>query len=127
MNRHHASLLAGALAVALAPAAHAEVSANIGVTSNYVWRGVTQTDDGAAVSGGIDFAHESGFYLGTWVSNIKWASDMSSGAEVDFYGGFANEIDEFGYDLGLIYYYYPATDYEDSDFAKIYAGMSEVA
>ena len=124
MNKYHASLLAAALGVALAPAAHAEVSANIGVTSNYVWRGVTQTDDGAAVSGGIDYAHDSGFYLGTWVSNIKWGSDMPSGAEVDFYGGFANEVGEFGYDVGLIYYYYPATDYEDSDFAELYASGS---
>jgi uncharacterized protein (TIGR02001 family) len=124
MKKLHTSLVASAMALALAPVANAEVTANIGVTSNYVWRGVTQTDDGAAVSGGIDYAHDSGFYLGTWASNIKWGTDMPSGAEVDFYGGFANEYNEFGYDLGLIYYYYPASDYDDSDFSEIYASGS---
>jgi uncharacterized protein (TIGR02001 family) len=47
-------------------------SANIGAVSNYIWRGVTQTQDGAAVQGGLDVAHESGFYAGTWASNIDW-------------------------------------------------------
>ncbi|MEN8214018.1 MAG: TorF family putative porin [Pseudomonadota bacterium] len=94
-----------------------EFSANIGVTSNYLWRGVTQTDDGPAVSGGVDWSHNSGIYLGTWISNIDWGD--GDGAEVDFYGGFAGEYEDFGYDLGLIYYYYPATGFEDSDFLEL--------
>jgi len=118
MKRLHASLLASAVAMTLASTAQAELSANIGVTSNYVWRGVTQTDDGAAVQGGIDWAHESGFYLGTWASNIDWGVG-SSGVEVDFYGGYAGAVNDFGYDVGLIYYYYPDSDYEDSDFAEL--------
>lgn len=98
-----------------------EFSANIGVTSNYLWRGVTQTDDGPAVSGGVDWAHGSGFYLGAWASNIDWAlDDVGSGAEVDLYGGFSGEYEDFGYDVGLIYYWYPVTGYEDSDFGEIY-------
>ncbi|HBH36543.1 MAG TPA: hypothetical protein DDW45_09490 [Gammaproteobacteria bacterium] len=97
-----------------------ELSANIGVTSNYLWRGVTQTDDGPAVSGGVDWAHAGGFYLGAWISNIDWAlDDVGSGAEVDFYGGFKGEYEEFGYDVGLIYYYYPSTGYEDSNFFEL--------
>jgi hypothetical protein len=47
-------------------------SANIGAVSNYIWRGVTQTGDQAAIQGGVDVAHESGFYAGTWASNIDW-------------------------------------------------------
>lgn len=124
MKKLHASLGAAALVTAMAPAAHAELSANIGVTSNYIWRGVTQTDDGAAVQGGIDWAHESGFYLGTWASNIKWGTDVSSGVEVDFYGGYGGQFNDFGYDLGLIYYYYPDSDYDDSDFTEIYLSGS---
>jgi uncharacterized protein (TIGR02001 family) len=97
-----------------------EFSANIGVTSNYLWRGVTQTDDGAAVSGGVDYSHVSGFYLGGWISNIDWdLPDTGSGAEVDFYGGFKGEYEEFGYDLGLIYYYYPTSGYDDSNFFEL--------
>lgn len=98
-----------------------EFSANIGVTSNYLWRGVTQTDDGPAVSGGVDWAHNSGFYLGGWVSNIDWAlEDVGSGAEVDLYGGFSGEYEDFGYDVGLIYYWYPVTGYDDSNFGELY-------
>jgi len=71
-----ASLSVGALAIALSAPASAEdpysFSANIGVVSNYIWRGVTQTQDGAAVQGGLDFTHESGFYAGVWASNIDW-------------------------------------------------------
>jgi uncharacterized protein (TIGR02001 family) len=97
-----------------------EFSANIGVTSNYLWRGVTQTDDGPAVSGGVDYAHSSGFYLGGWISNIDWdLPDTGSGAEVDFYGGFKGEYEDFGYDLGLIYYYYPTSGYDDSNFFEL--------
>ncbi|WP_295881673.1 TorF family putative porin [uncultured Thiohalocapsa sp.] len=55
-------------------------SANIGAVSNYMWRGVTQTGDQAAVQGGLDVAHESGFYAGTWASNIDW--DEGSSEEV---------------------------------------------
>jgi uncharacterized protein (TIGR02001 family) len=53
-------------------------NANIGAVSNYIWRGVTQTQDGAAVQGGVDVAHESGFYAGTWASNIDWNDEGAS-------------------------------------------------
>ncbi len=52
-------------------------SANIGAVSNYVWRGVTQTGDQAAIQGGLDVAHASGFYAGTWASNIDWDEGAS--------------------------------------------------
>jgi uncharacterized protein (TIGR02001 family) len=70
-----ASLGSMSLAVADSPYS---ISANIGVVSNYMWRGVTQTLDGAAVQGGLDFTHESGFYAGTWASNIDWNDEGSS-------------------------------------------------
>ena len=118
--------IACAAAMTAMPAAHAELSGNIGVTSNYLWRGVTQSDDGPAVSGGIDYAHESGFYLGTWISNINWAVyDLDeNGVEVDFYGGFSGEANGVGYDVGLIYYMYPADDYDGSDFMELYGSLS---
>jgi hypothetical protein len=66
----------GSLMLVLTAPAFAEdpysISANIGAVSNYMWRGVTQTQDGAAVQGGLDFSHESGFYMGTWASNVDW-------------------------------------------------------
>lgn len=127
-------------AIVLSGSAAAELAANIGVTSNYVWRGVTQTDDSAAVSGGIDYAHDSGFYAGIWASNVDFVDAADSDgdpenngqAEVDLYAGFANELDMgLGYDVGVIYYAYPAADEETSggnedelDFTEIYASLS---
>lgn len=110
-------ILTVGLALTIGSATHAELSANIGVTSNYVWRGLTQTDDDAAVSGGIDYAHDSGFYLGTWASNVSFDDDK--GSEVDLYGGFASSAGDLGYDLGVIHYLYPS--YNDADFTEIYA------
>ncbi len=58
------------------------ISANIGVVSNYMWRGVTQTQDGAAVQGGLDFTHSSGFYAGTWASNVDFNDEGASQAVI---------------------------------------------
>jgi uncharacterized protein (TIGR02001 family) len=72
----------GTLILALGGPAIAEdpynISANIGVVSNYLFRGVTQTQDGAAVQGGLDFTHSSGFYIGTWASNVDFNDEGAS-------------------------------------------------
>ena len=77
--RASAAASIGTLMLALGGPAAAEdpynISANIGAVSNYMWRGVTQTQDGAAVQGGLDFKHESGFYAGTWVSNVDFNNE----------------------------------------------------
>ncbi|NBC48610.1 MAG: hypothetical protein GVY22_11580 [Gammaproteobacteria bacterium] len=91
-----ASLFASAPAAAQQPWA---LSANIGAVSNYIWRGVTQTGDQAAIQGGIDVAHESGFYAGTWASNIDWdegsAENVTGTVAVDptTASGFAEDAD----------------------------------
>ncbi|AGA33842.1 hypothetical protein TVNIR_2186 [Thioalkalivibrio nitratireducens DSM 14787] len=90
--------------------------------SNYLFRGVTQTDDSAAIQGGLDFEHESGFYAGTWASNVDFGDD--TGYELDLYLGFASELGNgIGYDVGYLYYAYP--DSSDSiDFGEIYGEVS---
>jgi uncharacterized protein (TIGR02001 family) len=101
----------------------ADTSANVGVTSNYLWRGVEQTNGSAAVSGGIDYSADSGFYLGTWASNADWAAGMTY--ELDVYGGYTGNINEsVSYDVGFIYYAYPDEASGDADFAEIYANFS---
>ncbi|MBK1692638.1 TorF family putative porin [Ectothiorhodospira mobilis] len=122
------SLLATAVTTALvagtavSSTAAAEVSANVGFTSNYLFRGVTQTDDQAAVQGGVDYAHEGGFYVGTWASNVDYGPD-SRGYEVDGYFGMAGGIGDsgVGFDVGYIYYAYPSLD--DSDLGEVYGGL----
>jgi len=121
------SLLTALTLPAMPVSAVEGLSANVGFTSNYLWRGVTQTDDGAAISGGIDYAAASGFYLGTWVSNVDFSDDASY--ELDLYLGFSGEINEnISYDLGYIYYAYPDSAESDKDneydFGEIYAGVT---
>jgi len=95
----------------------AGTSVNLGVTSQYLFRGLAQTD-GAAVQGGIDFAGESGFYAGAWASTINFggtgdADGSSTGSEVDLYLGFGGEAGSVGYDIGAIYYLYTEEDETD--------------
>ena len=94
------------------------VTANVTVASSYVYRGLTQTNNKPAIQGGFDYAHESGFYVGNWNSNISWISDGYAGngtpsapIEMDFYGGIKKELigEGFASDLGVLQYYYPTT------------------
>jgi len=67
------------------------LTANVGLYSEYIFRGIAQTGGKPAVQGGFDYAHSSGFYAGTWASNISWLEDFGaydrSSLEWDFYGG----------------------------------------
>lgn len=85
-----------------------EISGNFALTSDYRFRGVSQTDKDPALQGGFDFAHKSGFYLGTWASNVSnWANPGGS-MELDIYGGYSGELaGGIGYDIGYIAYRYP--------------------
>jgi uncharacterized protein (TIGR02001 family) len=110
------------------------LSANAAVSSNYLWRGVTQTLDEVAVSGGIDYAHQSGFYVGTWASNVDFGSfdagvnapysDQDASYELDFYAGYSGSAGDLAYDLGYIYYAYPDDEFNDIDLGEIYASLS---
>lgn len=99
--------------------ASAEFTGNIGVTSNYLFRGETQSADTSAISGGLDYAHDSGLYIGTWTSSL----DGGAGYEIDGYLGFAGEAGGLGYDVGYIRYEYPA-DGNEFDFQEVYFGVS---
>lgn len=97
------------------------LTANVGLYSQYVFRGLTQTNEDPALQGGFDYAHSSGFYLGVWGSNVSWlkenltpstgipAGTYKSGGslELDFYGGYKGSVGDFSYDVGLLQYYYP--------------------
>lgn len=120
-----------ALAVAAETPTHA-FTGNVGVFSNYIFRGVTQTTENAAVQGGFDYAHASGFYAGTWGSNISWLSDSGAyrdtSLELDLYGGYKGSFGgDFGYDVGAIYYYYPGKKnpgFVSADTAEVYGALS---
>lgn len=115
MNFKRLAVLAALGTATVSGAALAETTVNVGVTSQYLFRGLAQSD-GAAVSGGIDYAAESGFYVGTWASTINFGGTPnlgdagSTGAEIDFYAGFGGAAGSVAYDVGVIYYYYPEED-----------------
>ena len=112
-------VLATAVAAALTSGvAAADLTANATIASNYIWRGASQTFDAAAGQGGIDWGHDSGLYVGTWVSNVDFDPVDREGYEMDVYAGFAGEAGSVGYDLGVITYQYPLTP--NVNFTEVY-------
>lgn len=125
-------ILAAAVTAAFAGStAHAEdapppnvVSYNIGVASDYRYRGISQSRFDPALQGGVDYTNNpTGLYLGTWLSTIKWIKDAVDAANVgesgkgpvewDLYGGKRGDIGGgFSYDVGGLYYYYPTNNYD---------------
>src|SRR5262245_47350116 len=133
-----AATVAASLASGVATAADTSphtLTGNVGLFSQYIFRGLTQTDTEPALQGGFDYAHASGFYAGTWGSNISWIRDFggayTGGAslELDIYGGYKGTIGktDFGYDVGLLYYWYPGTrapGATKADTLEVYGALS---
>jgi len=113
------TLLATGLA-ACSALAQAEFSANVAMTTDYVWRGVSQTNEDPAIQGGFDYAHSSGLYIGTWGSNVEFGG--AEHMEMDLYGGWSGEFSGVGVDVGAIRYMY----FDDTgiDFTELYLGGS---
>ena len=123
------SALAGGALAQSAPApapATSPITANVTVTNDYRYRGISQSNFKPAIQGGFDYAHESGLYIGNWNSSISWISDYYSPAgagaapsgtsvtapvEMDFYAGFKKELIAPGFasDIGVLQYYYPTS------------------
>ncbi len=111
--------------VATAGAAQADVTASIGLVSDYDFRGWSQTGEDPAIQGSIDYAHESGWYAGIWGSNVNDFSDggtNTASTEVDFYTGFKGKAGDIGYDAGIVYYTYAGAT--DLNYAEIYGKVS---
>jgi uncharacterized protein (TIGR02001 family) len=137
-------LIQGLAAVVLmgsAALANAEITGTVTAVSDYDFRGISLSATDPALQGSIDWASESGFYVGAWASNIDYGDGFDGNIELDLYGGFAGEFSEgFGYDLGLVWYLYPDSsenrsrcrvdeplvprDCEISDYPEIYAGVT---
>jgi uncharacterized protein (TIGR02001 family) len=91
------------------------ITANVSLTSDYRYRGISQSNLRPAIQGGFDYAHESGFYIGNWNSSIQWVNgnspSVASSVEMDFYAGVKKELigEGFASDLGVLQYYYPTS------------------
>ena len=105
-----------------------EFSANVALSTDYMYRGGSQTNEQPAISGGFDYAHSSGLYAGLWASNVDFGD--SANIEIDYYGGIAGEFSNgIGWDVGGLYYQYPGvTDADDAggdfDFFEAYGKLS---
>ncbi len=100
-------------------AAEDGISANVTFATDYRFRGISQTSRDPAVQGGLDWAHDSGFYLGAWGSNVSFTD---GGTEFDFYGGWGTDLSEnVALDLGVIYYAYPSD--ADADYVELQANV----
>ncbi|WP_082559774.1 MULTISPECIES: TorF family putative porin [unclassified Lysobacter] len=133
----HAALALSVFAACLgAPAlAHAGTSGSVSLTSDYIFRGVSQTNQEPALQGGIEYAADSGFYVGAWGSNVSWLSDtvvvgddISSSLELDVSAGYRGKAGEiFAYDVGALYYWYPGDypgGFNSPNTAEFYVGAT---
>lgn len=126
MKKLLTNVAVGAVLAGVGATAQAEFSGNVALTSDYVFRGISQTSEDPAVQGGFDYSHDSGFYLGTWASSLEFGEDSSvvdpASMELDVYGGFAGSFGEaISYDVGVIQYMYPGAssslNYDFTEFA----------
>jgi len=110
-----------------------EFEANVALSTDYIFRGFSQTGNDPAISGGFDYSFENGFYAGVWASNVDFGTNgfdangdeiSSTSTEVDLYGGYSTEIaDGVEIDLGYIYYAYPG-DSGGLNYSEFTAGIS---
>ena len=114
--------LVGGTAIQAAEQKDYELFANINLASNYIWRGVTQTSDQAAIQGGIDYQRKNGIYAGTWVSNVDFGGPQAQGYEQDWYVGYSFKTDPVIWDVGYKLYTYPSLD--DQNFGELYANAT---
>jgi uncharacterized protein (TIGR02001 family) len=117
-----ASAIAAAALLASAPS-FAQLTASATVTNNYLWRGLTQSINGAAVQGGIKYAGASGAYVGTWASNVEYDAGDAYSYENDLYFGISGPLSEgMSYDVGYLYYNYDKN--AGFDFGEIYGTLT---
>lgn len=105
-----------------------EFSANVALTTDYIFRGISQADEDPAIQGGMDYALDTGqgigFYVGFWGSNVEQpdAEGNIANLELDIYGGLNGEVMGIGWDIGVIRFEYPDSDI--LDYNEAYLGLS---
>jgi uncharacterized protein (TIGR02001 family) len=114
-----------------APAAEAlPITGNFAITSNYVSRGFTQSWSKPAIQGGVDYAHASGFFVGTWLSSISGTEFRGGSSEWDIYAGYAGTLGDIGYTAALYQYLYqgstsPFVEGRKYDYTEVKLGVSK--
>lgn len=117
--------LAGALLAVAGAANAAGLTVTPTITTDYDFRGLTQTDEDPAFQLGATYTFENGFYLGAWGSNVDFPG-ADADIEIDAYAGFAggDAAESFAYDVGAILYAYPSSD-DAEEVVELYAGLTK--
>ncbi|MEH8016844.1 TorF family putative porin [Rheinheimera muenzenbergensis] len=111
------------LALASGKAAAAELSGDITFTSDYAFRGISQTEEAPALQGGLTLSAESGFYVSVWGSNVDFLAEGT--LELDVMLGWSGAInDDWSTDVGIMRYGYPNAEIDGSNFWEIYGSLS---
>lgn len=114
LSKISSAVLVSSLMAASVAQAAVEVSGGVAFTNNYMFRGISQSNNGAAVQGELGFTHESGVYFTAWASSINGPittlKNESSGVEIDTLLGYASSVGDVEYDVGVMRYNYPKSD-----------------
>lgn len=123
--------LASLFALPVGQALAAEVSGNVALTSDYKFRGISQSDSAPSIQGGFDVAFDSGFYIGTWGAAVDFdcaidtCGGLNGGIELDYYAGYSSDISDLvSFDVGYIYYDYPQDGGLLGDYQEVYGSLS---
>lgn len=88
------------------------LTTNIGLFTDYTFRGISYTKERGAVQGGIDYSHSSGFFLGVWATNIENNAFYGNSSELDIYGGYTHQLsDDLSLTGGFIQYFFPGSNH----------------
>ena len=131
MSLKKVALAAALSSFPMTQALGAEVSGNIALTTDYKFRGISQSDSAPSVQGGFDIAFDNGAYIGTWGAAVDFdcaidtCGGLNGGIELDYYAGFASDIsDSVSFDIGYIYYDYPQDEGLLGDYGEIFGSLS---
>ena len=112
----------------VAGVAQAEITTNLGATSDYRYRGISQTQNAPAIQGGIDYTNKNGFYAGNWNSSVSsLVYTNGAGIETDLYAGYKKEIKGITLDVGFYNYFYPRASVNKTNYdtREVYVGAAK--
>jgi uncharacterized protein (TIGR02001 family) len=118
------SSVAAAILASTTLASAGDIEANVALSTDYVFRGFSQTNEDPAISGGFDYSFDNGFSVGTWASNVNFGEGTNTSTELDFYAGYGFEVSEgVTVDLSYIYFAYPG-ETDGFNYSEFVASVS---
>jgi len=101
-----------------------DIEANVTLSTDYVFRGFSQTNEDPAISGGLDYGFEGGFYVGTWLSNVNFGEGSNTSTEIDLYAGYGFDVSEnVALDFSYVYFVYPG-ETDSLNYSEFVASVS---